>query len=222
MPVIHLGRRRTESHHPPGSVGCFTRTRQALRTRRQNGDRSQTLLEEMKSCAAEGLLSDDRDLIIGERAHVILPTHKLLDGLKARQRRARHHATGIGPAYGSRCRDAACECAICCRRLVSRERIAHQLEETGPILAQLGGTVPDVDALTTQYLAYGEALRPHAFRMRRVCSAKKSSAASTSCSKVPKARCSTSIMEPILMSSSTTLAAGACVSCGSVPRPFRR
>src|SRR5258706_8144308 len=35
-----------------------------------------TLLEEIKDLRGRGLLSDDRDLIIGERAHVILPHHQ--------------------------------------------------------------------------------------------------------------------------------------------------
>src|SRR5437879_3586086 len=35
-----------------------------------------TLLEEIAGCKARGLLADDRDLLIAERAHVILRYHK--------------------------------------------------------------------------------------------------------------------------------------------------
>src|SRR5438067_13068538 len=37
-----------------------------------------TLLEEIFALKARDLLSDDRDLVIGDRAHVILPHHKEL------------------------------------------------------------------------------------------------------------------------------------------------
>src|SRR5256885_14045389 len=39
----------------------------------------QTLLEELSALRARDLLTDDKDLIIGERAHVILPHHKEID-----------------------------------------------------------------------------------------------------------------------------------------------
>ena len=58
------------------------------------------LLSEIRDLKAQGLLADDRELLVGRRAHVILPYHKRLDEL--REGRAGALGTtkrGIGPAY---------------------------------------------------------------------------------------------------------------------------
>ena len=86
----------------------------------------QTLLEELSELRGRGLLADDRDLVIGERAHVILPFHKEIDRLREEGRGALGTTKrGIGPAYeakmarrGVRVRDLQSEARL-------RERIAH-------------------------------------------------------------------------------------------------
>src|SRR4051812_9618184 len=98
-----------------------------------------TLLEELRELRSRGLLSDDRDLIVGERAHVILPYHKELDRLREEGKGALGTPRrGIGPAYeakmarrGVRMRDL-----LSAERL--RARIAHQLEDCLPLLRHLG------------------------------------------------------------------------------------
>jgi adenylosuccinate synthase len=60
----------------------------------------QTLLEEIRALRAMGLLSGDNQLLVSERAHLILPYHRGLD--EARERGADAIGTtrrGIGPAY---------------------------------------------------------------------------------------------------------------------------
>src|SRR5207244_3472909 len=62
-----------------------------------------TLLEEIAECQDRGLLSRG-ELLIGLGAHVILPYHKLLDGLRedASAKKGKAIGTtrrGIGPAY---------------------------------------------------------------------------------------------------------------------------
>ena len=47
------------------------------------------LLEELGECKARGLLGDDRDLVIGRHAHVILPLHREIDSV--REQSARLH-----------------------------------------------------------------------------------------------------------------------------------
>lgn len=120
-----------------------------------------TLLDELSDLRRRGLLVDDRDLVIGERAHVILPHHKEIDRLREEGKGALGTTRrGIGPAYeakmarrGVRMRDL-----LFPERL--RERIVHQLEDCLPRLRHLGGAEPDIDAVTAQYLEYGRALRP--------------------------------------------------------------
>jgi adenylosuccinate synthase len=105
-----------------------------------------TLLEEIDACQARGLLMRG-ELLIGAGAHVILPYHKLIDGL----REDRHAATaraigttrrGIGPAYeakaarrGVRVRDLLIPARL-------RELVTANLEELVPLILHLGGAAP--------------------------------------------------------------------------------
>lgn len=120
-----------------------------------------TLLSELSELRARGLLTDDRDLIIGERAHVILPFHQEIDRLRETQKGALGTTKrGIGPAYeakmarrGVRVRDL-----LSAERL--REHITHQLEDSWPRMQALGGSPPDVEAIVRLYRSYGDKLRP--------------------------------------------------------------
>ena len=58
------------------------------------------LLEELGECKGRGLLGDDRDLVIGKHAHVILPLHREIDSLREQGKAAIGTTKrGIGPAY---------------------------------------------------------------------------------------------------------------------------
>jgi adenylosuccinate synthase len=104
------------------------------------------LLEEIALCQARGLLAN-RELLVGLGAHVILPYHKLLDGLRE-DRGARTGKAigttrrGIGPAYeakaarkGVRVRDLMKPARLC-------ELVAANVDEIVPLIAHLGGTPP--------------------------------------------------------------------------------
>ena len=177
-----------------------------------------TLLEEIRELRSRGLLSDDRDLVIGERAHVILPSHKILDGLREQGKGALGTTRrGIGPAYESKMarRGVRMRDLLSATRL--RERIAHQLEETAPQICHLGGTSPDVDAVTQQYLVYGEALRTHIQDATRVLSDEIKRGQHVLFEGAQGALLDIDHGTYPFVTSSTTLAAGACVSCGIGP-----
>ncbi|MBK7535977.1 MAG: adenylosuccinate synthase [Myxococcales bacterium] len=126
-----------------------------------------TLLEEISACQARGLLARG-ELLIGAGAHVILPYHKLIDGL----REDRHAATaraigttrrGIGPAYeakaarrGVRVRDLLVPARL-------RELVAANMEELLPLIQHLGGAAPgaaEIERWTSDALAAGARLAP--------------------------------------------------------------
>ena len=127
-----------------------------------------TLLEEIAECQERGLLMRN-ELLIGLGAHVILPYHKLLDGLRedysAKQGRAIGTTRrGIGPAYEAK----AGRRGVRMRDLYKPERlralVAANIDELSPVFAHLGGTVPtgdDVARWIDDALAAGERLRPH-------------------------------------------------------------
>jgi len=127
-----------------------------------------TLLEEIGDCQSRGLLMQN-ELLIGLGAHVILPYHKLLDGLREDRGATRGKAIGttrrgIGPAYeakaarkGVRMRDLAKPERV-------RELVAANLDEMVPLILHLGGTAPTQAEITKwidDALAAGDTLRPY-------------------------------------------------------------
>jgi adenylosuccinate synthase len=58
----------------------------------------ETLFHEIDALTARGIPVPDR-LLISDRAHLVLPYHKLLDGESARSRKIGTTARGIGPCY---------------------------------------------------------------------------------------------------------------------------
>ncbi len=127
-----------------------------------------TLLDEIKDCQDRSLLMRG-ELLIGLGAHVILPYHKLVDGLRedhgAKQGKAIGTTRrGIGPAYEMK----AARRGIRVRDLLKPERlrelVAANVDDLAPLIQHLGGTVPskqEVAKWTDDALAAGERLRPH-------------------------------------------------------------
>src|SRR6478736_9767323 len=105
-----------------------------------------TLLEELARCQARGLLSRG-ELLVGLGAHVILPYHKLVDGLRedrgAKQGRAIGTTRrGIGPAYEAKAARKGVRMRDLFRPERLRELVAANLDELSPLIAHLGGTLP--------------------------------------------------------------------------------
>ncbi len=118
------------------------------------------LLEEIEGCKARGLLEDDRDLLIAERAHVILQYHRDLDAL--RESRVGALGTtkrGIGPAYESKAARRGVRVGDLIRPERLRARVAQNLEEVGAVVERLGGKPYALDDVVAEALGYGERLR---------------------------------------------------------------
>ena len=117
------------------------------------------LLGEIAELKGFGLLADDRDLIVGERAHVILPYHRYLDELRETGKSAIGTTRrGIGPAYESKMARRGIRMRDLTRPERLRELLQRNVEEVAPTLEKLGGKAPDVaavDAMATEYLGYG-------------------------------------------------------------------
>ncbi|TMQ24452.1 MAG: adenylosuccinate synthase, partial [Deltaproteobacteria bacterium] len=128
----------------------------------------QTLLEELAQCQARGLLAHG-ELLVGLGAHVILPYHKLIDGLRE-DRAARSGKAlgttrrGIGPAYEAKAARRGVRVRDLTRPARLRELVAANLDELAPLIAHLGGTSPvarEVELWIDDALAAGRALAPH-------------------------------------------------------------
>ena len=129
-----------------------------------------TLLEEIDACRERGLLAGG-ELLISEAAHVILAYHKVIEALREEGSNAIGTTRrGIGPAYeakagrrGVRIRDLAHPDRL-------RALVAQNLEELVPLIAHYGGeslTKEWIDQMIDDALVAGEALRPHIGDARR-------------------------------------------------------
>lgn len=119
------------------------------------------LLKEMEGLANKGILTDK--LLISDRAHVIMPYHRLLDELQENQRGSANLGTtkrGIGPAYA----DKTERCGIRMCDLIDEELFAAKVRENLEIKNQIiekvyGGKGFDADSIIEEYIQYGRLLK---------------------------------------------------------------
>lgn len=105
------------------------------------------------------------NLVISDRAHVIMPYHMVLDALEEDRKGANKIGTtrkGIGPCY----MDKAARNGIRISDLLDPEefelRLRHMMIEKNHVLEQVYGAEPlDVEEVLTQYLEYAEFIRPY-------------------------------------------------------------
>lgn len=124
----------------------------------------QCLLEEIDGLQKRGVRVDGR-LMVSDRAHVVLPYHKMLDSLqdagRATGKKIETTGRGIGPCYA----DKAGRRGLRMVEMVQPDTLQRRLRELGEAknkeLTALYGVDPvDVDALCTEYSSYAERLRP--------------------------------------------------------------
>ena len=120
------------------------------------------LTEEIKMLEDRGV---PLNLFISDRAHVIMPYHKLLDGAEERVRGSGKIGTtkrGIGPCYS----DKIARRGIRIGDLLSEKRLRNRLQRILPSKKELFSIFQideplDVDDLVTEYLAIGKNLKPY-------------------------------------------------------------
>ncbi len=107
----------------------------------------------------------EENLVLSDRAHVVLPHHKLLDRVKESSRGQGKIGTtgrGIGPCYA----DKAARCGIRFAEMMDpdafRERLDALMAIQNKILQNVYGAEPlDVDGIYEEYRGYAEQLGPH-------------------------------------------------------------
>lgn len=104
------------------------------------------------------------NLRVSANAHLIMPYHRVLDGLKEQRRGASAIGTtgrGIGPAY----EDKAARTGIRVHELLDHDllaqRIREQVEFKNLLLTRIYDEKPmDAEAIVAEYVAYGDMMRP--------------------------------------------------------------
>ncbi len=121
------------------------------------------LLEEMDGLRERGVSFDN--FYISDRAHLIMPYHKILDGLEEEAKAGDKIGTtkrGIGPAYvdkvsriGIRLCDMMCESEF-------RRKLKIALAQKNALLTKIYGADPlSEDPIVAEYMAMADRIRPH-------------------------------------------------------------
>ncbi len=121
------------------------------------------LLEELETLRGAGVKVDQR-LAISPRAHLIMPYHRLLDGLYEEAKGAGATGTtrrGIGPAFADKISYNGLRWSDLADGQVFDEKLRVQLQVKNKIIAALGGAPLDFDKLSRDYHTYYSQVAPY-------------------------------------------------------------
>jgi adenylosuccinate synthase len=124
------------------------------------------LLEEMDKLAAGGRTVTPARLTISERAHLIMPYHKLLDlGSEAVKKKGAKIGTtgrGIGPCYGDKVLRCGIKAGDLLDRDLFRDKLQANIEEKNRILTgHYNGEPVSFEEIYAQFQVYTEKLAPY-------------------------------------------------------------
>ncbi len=113
---------------------------------------------------ARGFMQDDRQLQISDRAHVILPWHRAIDGLREDRGGAGTIGTtrrGIGPTYEAKVRRVGIRMADFVHRPTFEALVEEGVADANEQIVLLGGKKLKAKAVIDEYGPCAERLRPH-------------------------------------------------------------
>lgn len=123
-----------------------------------------SFLEETRLLEEEGIAFADR-LFISEKAHVVMPYHRLFDGFYEHLRGAGKIGTtgrGIGPAYEDKVARFGIRVVDLLHPEIFAAKLKTALDYKNRILEQVFAHPPlSYEAILEEYLRYGECLRPY-------------------------------------------------------------
>jgi adenylosuccinate synthase len=122
------------------------------------------LLSEIEALRGQGIAIGS-NLLLSDRAHVILPYHRLLDAAReaaAGKSKIGTTLRGIGPAYESIASRKGIRVCELYRGATLRERVGNLAAEAGALIRALGGSaVPDAAEVVAGIESAAEKLAPH-------------------------------------------------------------
>jgi len=118
------------------------------------------LLEEIDAVEARGVNTHDR-VFLADRAHVVLPLHPILDGIREQGTGALGTTRrGIGPCYEDKVARRGVRIGDLLRPETLRARVSALYDHHAPFLAAAGVTAPDLEQTLRTMLRMGERLAP--------------------------------------------------------------
>lgn len=119
--------------------------------------------EEIASFEKDGI--DTSRIYISDRAHMVLPYHKLLDGLIEASKGGKKVGTtnkGIGPCYADKMHRTGIRMCDCLDDALFREKLSAQIDAKNEMITKLYGGEPlDRDAVLEEYCDYAKRLKPY-------------------------------------------------------------
>ena len=122
------------------------------------------LFEEIGYLEKEGVEVMPEKLIISDRAHLIMPYHRVLDVLKEKARGKNDIGTtgkGIGPCYTDKFERCGIRVCDLLHEDVFEEKLRENIRMKNEYITKvLGGEALDVEEILVQYKQYAEKIRP--------------------------------------------------------------
>ena len=124
----------------------------------------QALFEEISYLEGEGVKVTPEKLIISDRAHLIMPYHKVLDTLKEKARGKNDIGTtgkGIGPCYTDKIERCGIRMCDLLHEDVFEAKLRENMEVKNAYITKLlNGEALDVEAILKEYKEYAKRIRP--------------------------------------------------------------
>jgi adenylosuccinate synthase len=120
------------------------------------------LIEEMNSLRNAGIKLEKR-LLISQRSHLIMPYHKILDGLYEEAKGAGATGTtrrGIGPTFADKISYNGIRWSDFADKEIFTDKLRVQLELKNKIIIALGGSPLDFEKVRDEYLEYYSQIKP--------------------------------------------------------------
>jgi adenylosuccinate synthase len=122
------------------------------------------LFEELDYLKGVGVEVTPENLIISDRAQLIMPYHKILDVIKEKARGKNDIGTtgkGIGPCYTDKAERSGIRVCDLMHKEVFEVKLKDNVEAKNEIITKIyGGDALEFEAVYNEYLAYAERMRP--------------------------------------------------------------
>jgi len=105
----------------------------------------------------------EKNLLISDTAHLVLPYHQALDGLRETQKGSKKIGTtkrGIGPAYADKASRTGLRTGDLLRPDVLKEKLAQRIKENNALLKNLDAPTLNAKKIINDTLAAAEVLHP--------------------------------------------------------------
>ncbi|SEG01618.1 Adenylosuccinate synthetase [Caloramator fervidus] len=121
------------------------------------------LLDEIEYLKGEGIRVDNKKLLISDRAHVIMPYHKIIDALSEKKRGSKDIGTtgkGIGPCYTDKHERVGIRICDLLNKEVFAEKLKMNLEVKNKLIKEIYEDEElNFDEIYNLYMGYAEKLK---------------------------------------------------------------